>query len=547
MAGYKQSQTDPPTPPIEKGSWQSPSNDAHLPNGANQPSGQPIESVGDAYMWAGKQFEDASQIIAQAMKTFKLGCSVSKATEDRLETRIKELERENIAFKNERDRAVLEAATLRDFQTHHEAELAKAKASELDLEEQARQATAKLHIAEKEKEDATEEATESRKKQVRSDRELEKLKAKHAEQFRKLKANLVAENSKEINDLKALHEKERSSFQRNVEEPKRLRQENQRLVIENKTLRIKADGNKEMKKTMADQKKLIEEQEEKYQNTRQVLDDVRFDADILRKSAAEEKTKNVDLKQEFERLKLDLDNEVKARKDLRGKNTILEMRVEKKVDEVADLQKELNTVAEEKEKYHKLWLEKDVGGQIKSLEADREAKAPLVNIGVRIRQRFMEQEGTRFGNFGFKPKDDQIIKLGNEAAHEMDEEADRAVFTLGYWSRASNKEKFIDIYGDDPDPYAAAVESWKRFERLIIEYARIFRLRPDGAPIADRHIRAHNAWVKLAEIGPKEKRPNADKDDLFEDLLSDFANAIKEMQVIDDVSSATEIICWNLY
>ncbi|KAE8446679.1 hypothetical protein EG329_011723 [Mollisiaceae sp. DMI_Dod_QoI] len=471
MANGKENTSAASDSSTEKSSGYQLSNGVKLANAINNGLGDIPEDPGGAFKSAATQFENMGAVFAQAMHSFNLGCTLSDTTKKYLEKKIEVLEVQLITANKEKDEAVREAAELRKEQILHEKELTKAKAD-------------------------------------------------HVEHVRKVKENLTAEHKKEIERLNANLEREKAEFKRTIDVPKELRQKNQQLIVEKNALLKKVEGTNVMAKEFGSmQQEIVDIKKNLAITTRKLL-------------VAE----------------VQLDQEVQTTKNLESKNAVLESsymsavnKVEGQDKQVADLKSEVadlvsevnlrvekNRIRDEKERFAVWQLEK-TRKKVKSLEIDRDAKAPLVQIGIQIRQRYMEQESA--GGIS----DVWIVRRGNTAAHERNGAADSAIFKLGLWNWDDHGQKFEDIYGSDIEGYTKASENWTRFVKARNEYLFLI----DTLMAQDKFSRAEELHDYLRLVGLNDGRFDPAWDDAVEKFLDEFESLVAEAQGIED---AREVI-----
>ncbi|KAF8852458.1 hypothetical protein BDZ45DRAFT_763944 [Acephala macrosclerotiorum] len=366
------------------------------------------------------------------------------------------------------------------------------------LEKQIHILEADLINASKEKDEAVSEADELRTRQTHHEEELAKEKANRLEHVRKVKESLVVDHAKDIAELKAKHEKERATFQKSVDEP-RLQKKIAAVQASNKTL------------------------SEEIQATKKVFSE---EVEGLKKSQDEAEKRCEYLEEKLSHasnLGLRMIDDFKKQYTALHNNCLVLMENHKESGYYTDV---ISLYEEEMARLLK---------KVDQLEKDRDLKAPLVEIGVKIRQRYMVREGTT----GRRSEQDQlVIEGGNDAAHKKNEAADRAVFDLGRWSEEKYDKLFKKVYVSDLTAYAEAV---RKYERVLEYWSWLDNSHPTKCTVTHYSRAALLIEVMLLVIGPKEKRHLHEDDeldgvfDVFFDRLEDILCEIGEINKLGEL------------
>lgn len=297
-------------------------------------------------------------------------------------------------------------------------------------------------------------ALQSTNKQLEKDLKAEK--SNHLIHAKKVREELGAKHKEEVDALHLNYKKEMAIIGKTNTEVQSLRQEKERLRIENKGLN----------KTLVGAKKAKEEAKA----LREQLKDVQTERDFLR--------------QDLKNVKTRLDVEVRHYNELQDKINKLE-EAAAQVDELNGVREELVKVLNSRDGFKERCtkLEKEISdletevakdrlvkslreqvaslesklssseAKIVGLEQDRDNKAPLVEKGAAIRMRFLAQAENSAMGFQRHALDSQVVREGNDAAHRGDGYADAALFKAGFLHEEFHVQRFRNVYGDDVGAY----------------------------------------------------------------------------------------------
>ncbi|KUJ13045.1 uncharacterized protein LY89DRAFT_721837 [Mollisia scopiformis] len=329
--------------------------------------------------------ENASKLIEQAIQTLTRATIISDDTDNYLRKKVKDLEVALINAAKERDEAIKEAVEIRATQGYHDAELTKAKDN-------------------------------------------------HKEHVQKVKAG----HQKEIEELKTTFEKEKVEYQKKIDEPTKLRQEREKLTVENKSLKKNLAAMQVTNKTLS-------EETEKLRKERDLLDKLcKYLKKTLCKTEAENGERGDLLKKVCERLSLEM--------TILQENflALIPQYKEEQEKEPSYYHEVISLYEEETARLYK---------QVSDLEKDQDVKAPLVEVGVKIRNRYRVQEART----GRRDEDDQLaVDEGNQAAHGQNGPADKAVFDLGRWTEKQYGTTLKNVYRSKLDGYDEAMKKYNQ-------------------------------------------------------------------------------------
>jgi hypothetical protein len=274
--------------------------------------------------------------------------------------------------------------------------------------------------------------------------DLEKEKSNRILHVKKVREALDANHKKELYALKTKHEKEIESIKKGADESRNLRKENERLKVENKSLKKKVVGAEQAMEEAKVLKDRLEGLQTECNGLRQDLEEAE-DRPVIDPQPCnnlEKEIRNIHRQvresrlEELEKTKEQLAGALSARDAFREQCDKLEK-------ELADLK--MNFANDHLAK-SLLGEITNLQAQIAELERDRDTKAPLVEKGAAIRMRFLAQaENTIMNNLRDNP-DTEVVAKGNAAAHQGDGMADAALFRGGYVFESSYGGRFKTVY-----------------------------------------------------------------------------------------------------
>jgi chromosome segregation ATPase len=342
------------------------------------------------------------------------------------------------------------------------------------------------------------EILEGAKKKLAED--LEKEKSSHILHVKKVREELGAKHKKEVDALKTKYEKEIARAAKTADEPGSLRKENERLKVENRSLKKKTAGAEQaikdaasLKKetgTLKDQLKHVQTEcsalkrdlaeaeglaERHFHELGQIP---RYGENLEREKVLEQtgpsqleeldETKEklagaLSSKDALRELCTKLEKEVTDLKagdaqshlvnNLRGQISSLQARITCLETQVSRHQEKAKEAQEQE-----IWYRK----KAEDIQNNERTKAPLVRAGAAIRLRFLAQAENVITGSSRDELDPGTVRRGNAAAHDGNGLADAALFHIGYLSKEHGGEKFEKVYSVDVAGYLHASSQWKK-------------------------------------------------------------------------------------
>lgn len=165
--------------------------------------------------------------------------------------------------------------------------------------------------------------------------------------------------------------------------------------------------------------------------------------------------------------------------------------------QVKALQKEYATM-KTKATYRKI---EELEEKVKVLEEERVTVEPLIEVGVAVRKRFLEQaRSTIYSGEERGRANRKVIKEGNDRCHRAYRLADAALFRLSYLSGSDDKGLYCDIYTGWP--LENITNSPTGLLQALDYYANIqtVQIINDGTTFQNHRKEALGCWGSLLEF-----------------------------------------------